>query len=167
MSAHESQEQVAEPGLEHAEASPSDDVEDVVPAKEHPGRRRRGGPEEERLAGTEAGGGEEGGDEEGAGGVAAGERPVVGGDGDVHVLGVVVRARAADDDLDEADEDEVQHEASNKACQDRVGRGRGEEEQGDGDRQPDAAVASDLERLEEEARHRAEEGVQAERHGRV
>lgn len=173
MSAHESQEQVAEPGLEHAEARPSDNVEDVVPAKEHPGRRRRGGPEEQRLTGTEAAGGEEGSDEEGAGGVAAGERPVVGGDGDVHVLGVVGRARAADDDLDEADEDEVQHEASNEACQERgrrpgrVGGGRGEEEQGDGDGEPDAAVAGDLERLEEEARHREEQGVQAEGHSRV
>lgn len=173
MSAHESQEQDAEPGLEHAEASPSDDVEDVVPPKEHPGRRRCGGPEEERLTGTEAAGGEEGGHEEGAGRVAAGERPVVSADGHVHVLGVVGRARAADEDLDEANEDEVQHEAGNKACQQRGGRpgrvggGRGEKEQGNGDGEPDAAVAGDLERLEEEAWHREEKGVEAEGHSRV
>ena len=139
MGTHESQEQVAEPGLEHAEESPRDDVEDVVPAKEHPGRRRRGGPEEERLAGLEATAGEEGRDEEGAGGVPAGEGPVVGGDGDVHVLGVVRRARAADEDLDEADEGEVDDEARDEAGQERgdrpgrVGGGGREEEQGDGD----------------------------------
>ena len=156
MGTHESQEQVAEPGLEHAEESPRDDVEDVVPAKEDPGRRRRGGPEEERLAGLEATAGEEGRDEEGAGGVPAGEGPVVGGDGDVHVLGVVRRARAADDDLDEADEGEVDDEARDEAGQERgdrpgrVGGGGREEEQGDGDGEPDAAVAGDLKRFEEE-----------------
>ena len=102
-----------------------------------------------------------------------GEGPVVGGDGDVHVLGVVRRARAADEDLDEADESEVDDETRDEAGQERgdrpgrVGGGGREEEQGDGDGEPDAAVAGDLERLEEEARHREEERVKAEGYGRV
>jgi hypothetical protein len=61
--AQECQDQGAEPGLEHAEASPSHDVEDVVPAKEHPRRGRRSRPEEERLPVREpACAGKEGGD---------------------------------------------------------------------------------------------------------
>lgn len=115
--------------------------------------------------------GEEGGNEEGPGGVAAGEGPVVYGYGDVHVRGVVRRARAAEDELGEADEGEVEHQASDKADEERGdpggGGGGGDQEQGDGDGEPDAAVAGDLECLEEEARHREEEGVEAEGNGRI
>jgi hypothetical protein len=83
---------------------------------------------------------------------------VVGGDGDVHVRRVVCRARAANDDLDEANDDEADKERG-----DLSGRGRrdGEGER-DGDGEPDAAVAGHLERLEEEPGYREKEGVEAE-----
>ncbi|GMN32717.1 hypothetical protein TIFTF001_003812 [Ficus carica] len=89
------------------------------------------------------------GDEEDPGGVAAGEGEVVGGDGDGHVVGVVVRAGAADEDLDEADESEVKKEAEEEGDEERAEvRGRGEEE-GEGEGEDEAEVGGVLEEEEE------------------
>lgn len=53
---------------------------------------------------------DERGDEANPGGVATREGEMVGGNGDVHVL-IVERARAADNDFDEANEYKVEKEA--------------------------------------------------------
>lgn len=129
----------------------------------------RDGAVEEKNA-AEGGGGEaeEGGDEEDPGGVATGKGPVVDGEGEAHAL-VVDRTGAADEVLDEANEEEVEEGTEKKAKEEGVGgaRGGGEGKEGDGDGEPEAAVAGDLEGFEEGAGNGATEGVDAEGQGGV
>lgn len=97
---------------------------------------------------------DERGDKEDAGGVTAREGPVIDSEGEAHAL-VVDGAGAADEVLDEADEEEVKQWSEKEAEDERVGDvesiGGGEREKGNGDGEPEASVAGDLEGFEKEA----------------
>lgn len=92
--------------------------------------------------------------------VAAGEGPVVDREGQEHAL-VVEGARAADEVLDEADEEEVNEAAEEQIDEEgpeerRRGGGGGRQKDGGGEWEEEAAVAGDFKRFEERA---GEEGL--------
>lgn len=76
--------------------------------------------------------------------MATGEGPVVDGEGQEHVL-VVYGARAADEVLDEADENEVKNGADEEGGEDGEGEGGGggggREQEGDNEGEEETAVA--------------------------
>lgn len=133
---------------------------------------RRRWPEEREGIGEGCGGEvEKGGDEADPGGVSAGEGEVVDRNGDVHVL-VVERAGAAEEELDQADEGEVEEEAEDERGEERAddlnwaqacawawdldwgwgqGQGWGDKE-GEGEGKEEAEVGGDFEEEKDEVR---------------
>lgn len=145
----ELQEPMNKCGLHDPQARSGNHIEHKVPPQQHPRHRRcrrpNKNPTDHPITDPNGKRGqiEEESDEEYSGGMATGKRPVVDGDDEGHVL-VVNGAGAADGELDRADDGEVE-EGTKKEGEEKgeVERG-GEGEEGDGDREPEAAVAGDF-----------------------